>query len=222
MRPKGCKFFILSIISSTLNIFRELCPQNDSWNPLVNLKEPKPMFTSWEARVSRPEDRNICHVCVLSRVWLSACPWTVALQALLSMGFSRQEYWHGLPCPPPRDLPHQGIEPVSLVSPALAGRFCTTRATWEAHEWVSEWLKSLNRVRLFVTPWTVAHQAPPPMGFSRQEYWSGLPFLLHGKPIKLAKGLFTTQAALRKYCYLCLWLFNCCTLLLRQDRLIAQ
>ena len=40
----------------------------------------------------------------------------------------------------------------------------------------SEWVKSLSRVRLFATPWTVAHQAPPPMGFSRQEYWRGLPF----------------------------------------------
>ena len=37
-------------------------------------------------------------------------------------------------------------------------------------------VKLLNRVRLFVTPWTVTHQAPPFMGFSRQEYWSGLPF----------------------------------------------
>ena len=37
-------------------------------------------------------------------------------------------------------------------------------------------VKSLSRVQLFVTPWTVAHQAPPSMGFSRQEYWSGLPF----------------------------------------------
>ena len=37
-------------------------------------------------------------------------------------------------------------------------------------------VKSLSRVQLFTTPWTVAHQAPPPMGFSRQEYWSGLPF----------------------------------------------
>ena len=37
-------------------------------------------------------------------------------------------------------------------------------------------MKSLSRVRLFATPWTVAHQAPPSMGFSRQEYWSGLPF----------------------------------------------
>ena len=42
--------------------------------------------------------------------------------------------------------------------------------------WVSEWVKSLSRVWLFVTPWTVAHQALPSMGFSRQEYWHGLPF----------------------------------------------
>ena len=41
-------------------------------------------------------------------------------------------------------------------------------------------VKSLSRVRLFVTPWTVAYQAPPSMGFSRQEYWSGLPFLTMG------------------------------------------
>ena len=41
---------------------------------------------------------------------------------------------------------------------------------------VSEWVKSLSRVRLFATPWPVAYQASPSMGFSRQEYWSGLPF----------------------------------------------
>ena len=41
---------------------------------------------------------------------------------------------------------------------------------------MSEWVKSLSRVRLFATPWTIAYQAPPSMGFSRQEYWSGLPF----------------------------------------------
>ena len=56
---------------------------------------------------------------------------TVALQAPLSMGFSRQEYWSGLPCPPPGDLPHPGIEPESFMSPALAGVFFTTSATWE-------------------------------------------------------------------------------------------
>ena len=52
--------------------------------------------------------------------------------APLSMGFSRQEYWSGLPCPPPGDLPDPEIEPVSLMSPALAGGFFTTSATWEA------------------------------------------------------------------------------------------
>ena len=58
--------------------------------------------------------------------------WTVVLQAPLSMGFSRQEYWNGLPCIPPGDLPYPGIEPMSLMSPALAGGFLTTRATWKA------------------------------------------------------------------------------------------
>ena len=52
--------------------------------------------------------------------------WTVARQALLSTGFSRQEYWSGLPLPSPGDLPNPGIEPASLASPSLAGRFFTT------------------------------------------------------------------------------------------------
>ena len=49
-----------------------------------------------------------------------------------SMGFPGQEYWSGLPCPPPEDLPDSGTKPTSVVSPALAGRFFTTSATWEA------------------------------------------------------------------------------------------
>ena len=66
-----------------------------------------------------------------SHVWLFATLWTVACQAPLSLGFSRQEYWSGLPCPPPGDLPEPGIEPTSLMSPELAGRFFTTSATWK-------------------------------------------------------------------------------------------
>ena len=54
-----------------------------------------------------------------------ATPWTVACQAPLSVGFSRHEYWSGFPCPPPGDLPDAGMEPVSLVSPSLAGGFFT-------------------------------------------------------------------------------------------------
>ena len=57
---------------------------------------------------------------------------TIAHQAPLSMGFSRQEWWIGLPCPPPGDLPNPGIEPESLMSPALAGVFFTISVTWEA------------------------------------------------------------------------------------------
>ena len=56
----------------------------------------------------------------------SVMPWTVAHCAPLSMEFSRQEYWSGLPFPSPGNLPDPGIEFTSLVSPALAGRFFTT------------------------------------------------------------------------------------------------
>ena len=54
-----------------------------------------------------------------SRVWLFETPWTVLHQGPLSMGFSKQEYWSGLPCPPLGDLPKPGIEPGSLAAPAL-------------------------------------------------------------------------------------------------------
>ena len=62
-------------------------------------------------------------------VRLFATLWTVAHQAPLSMGFSRQEYWRGLPCPPPGDLSDSGIKHASLKSLALA----STITAWEAH-----------------------------------------------------------------------------------------
>ena len=62
----------------------------------------------------------------------SAILWTTARQAPLSMGYSRQEYCRGLPFPFLGDLPNPGIEPSSLKSPALAGGFFMTSATWEA------------------------------------------------------------------------------------------
>ena len=68
----------------------------------------------------------VAHVCVLSRVQCCATLQTVALQAPLTMGFSRQEYWSGLPFPPPGDLPEPGIELRSSASPALPGGFLTT------------------------------------------------------------------------------------------------
>ena len=68
-----------------------------------------------------------------SHVWLCETLWTAACQAPQSMGFSRQEHWSGLLCPPPGDYPNPGFKPASLKSLASAGRFFTTSGTWEAH-----------------------------------------------------------------------------------------
>ena len=70
----------------------------------------------------------------------------------LSMGCSRQEYWSGLPHPPPGGLPHPGIEPVSLMSPALAGGFLTTNTTWEPTHYITESLKQAFEVLSVINP----------------------------------------------------------------------
>ena len=78
---------------------------------------------------------NFLHACMLSRfshVQLFATLWTIACQAPLSMEFSRQEYWSGLQCTPPGNLPDPGIEPKSFIPAALAGGFFTISTTWEA------------------------------------------------------------------------------------------
>ena len=78
------------------------------------------------------------------------------------MGFSRHEQRSGLPCPPPGDLPDSGIEPMSLMSPALAGRFFTTSTTWEAQVMVDTSKFTLKYIFLFQyfaefeTAWTEA------------------------------------------------------------------
>ena len=77
----------------------------------------------------KPSAKNMSSTWMLShfsRVWLFATLWTIARQAPLSMGFSRQEYWNGLPCPTPGESSHPTIEPESLTSPALAGGFFTS------------------------------------------------------------------------------------------------
>ena len=75
-----------------------------------------------EAQIFSP----CAYACSLSCFQLFETTWTAIHQAFLSMGFSRQEYWSGLPFPLPRDLPHPGIEPKFPTSPALAGRFFTS------------------------------------------------------------------------------------------------
>ena len=80
-------------------------------------------------------------------------------QAFLSMGFSKQEYWGGLPCLPPGYLADPGIKPVSLMSPTLTGMFFTTSSTQEAltNKSVSQFSHSV--MPYSATPWTAAHQA---------------------------------------------------------------
>ena len=68
--------------------------------------------------------------------------WNTTHQALLSMGFSKQKYWSGLPCPPPGDLPNLGVKCMSLKCPALAGMFFTISDTREAH------LKSMANLKI--------------------------------------------------------------------------
>ena len=78
-------------------------------------------FTS--VSIAQPWPRVVDVLSRFNCVQLFATGWTVAYQAPQSMGFSRQEYWSGLPCPQPEDLPDPGIKPASLKSLALAGRY---------------------------------------------------------------------------------------------------
>ena len=115
----------------------------------------------------------------------------------LSTGFSRQEYWSELPCPPPGDLPDPGIQPISLTSPALAGGFSTTSATGKAQS------VSHSVMSNFCNP---KDSSPLSMRISRQDYWSGLPFPSPGdlpdpgmEPVSpaspaLAGGFFATES----------------------------
>ena len=76
-------------------------------------------------------------ICAMSsRVQLFVTLWTVALQAPLSIGFSRQEYWGGLPCPPPGDLLDPGIKHMSLASPALAAGSLSLLPPWKMVDFV--------------------------------------------------------------------------------------
>ena len=114
----------------------------------------------------------------------SLWPHGLALQAPLSMGFSRQEYWSGSLCPPAGDLPDHGNEPQSLKSPALAGGFFTTSPS--CYVCMRKW--SLNRSVMSdssMIPCTVARQAPLSMNSPRKNTGVGCHFLL--------QGIFPTQ-----------------------------
>ena len=116
--------------------------------------------------------------------------WVTSLSLFTFMHWRRK--WQ----PTPVFLPGESQGRGSLVGGRLWGRTesDTTEATWRQQQ-QRDWyivkgkvkVKSLSRVRLFATPWTLAYEAPPPMEFSRQEYWSGCHFLL--------QGIFPTQGS---------------------------
>ena len=139
--------------------------------------------------------------CALSLgcVWLFVTPWTIARLAPVSVGLTRQEYRSGLPFPFPGNQVEPGIKPRLVRINCIAQRTLLNVLWWPRWKeipqkrgyiyiYIADSLccrvemnttlmhthtKSLSRVWLSVTPWTVAHQAPLSMGFSRQEYWSG-------------------------------------------------
>ena len=75
--------------------------------------------------------RACVHASSLSHICLFAAPWAIARPDALSMEFYRQDYWSGLPFPTPGNIPNPGVEPMSLVSPTLAGGFLTNCTTWK-------------------------------------------------------------------------------------------
>ena len=117
------RYFLLLLVPCPYVLWllcSSVCPQ-----PVWSLSSPT--LNSWQRHLTA---LAFVLISCFSCVWLFATLWTIIHQAPLSMGFSWQEYWSGLPCPRPGDLPDPGIKPLSLTSPALAGRFFTTRATW--------------------------------------------------------------------------------------------
>ena len=131
----------------------QLGPFLESHNQLGNfnlLEKESTLNTAWatvdgnlrsQVQLSQSRPLRANPFCVVrmrshfSQVRLVATRWTVAHQAPLSMGFPRYEYWGGLPCPSPRNLPNPGVKTTSHTSLALAGEFFTISTTWEA-TWV--------------------------------------------------------------------------------------
>jgi len=139
----------------------------------------------------------MCCVCQsLSRVPLFATPWNVAHQALLSMGFSRQEYWSGLPFPSPRDLPYPGIKP---WSPALYTDSLQSEPPWNPVRQSYSWSKTSNcrmrkKKKFHVVPfWEYRHFLPEA---TSKLYGSGLPKLITKARLWTVSGLYLIPSLL--------------------------
>ena len=141
--------------------------------------------------------------CAPSVMLTHCCCWVASVPTLCdpmdcsppgsrSLGFSRQEHWSGLPFPSPmresekwkwsRSVMSDSSDPMDCSPPgsSIHGVSQARVLEWGAISFSNAWkwkvkVKSLSRARLFATPWTAVYQAPPSMGFPRQEYWSGVP-----------------------------------------------
>ena len=123
---------LLCVAGAAPRAFRDVVRDRE----LLRVKDPPlPALKGTPPLTARPEVKfnPVRRAKPLQSCPLYAAPWAVAHRAPLSMGFSRQEYWGGLPCPPPGDLPDAGFEPTSLTSPVFTGRFFTTSTTWQTH-----------------------------------------------------------------------------------------
>ena len=119
------------------------------------------------------------------------------------MGFSKQEYWSGLPCPPPGNLPDPGIEPVSLMSSAVARGFFTTRALWEAQnlsntQRSSRWQTDSFRAQAWT--WIQKSDSYPVVSDSLQPHGLYSPWTSPGQntgvgSLSLLQGIFPTQGS---------------------------
>ena len=116
-----------------------------------------------------------------SRVRLCATPQMASYQAPLFLGFSRQEHWSGLPFPPPMHESEKWKWSRSVEVPQNSKNRTTMLLLLLSH---------FSHVWLLATPWTVAYQAPPSMGFSRQEYWSGVPLPSPYDPVISVLGIY--------------------------------
>ena len=98
-------------------------------------------------------------------------PWTLVLQAPLSMGFSRQEYWSGLPFPPPGNLPNPGITPKSLVSSVLAGRFFTNEPPRKPNYHAQAATNQYPHLVGFLWLWLILHLNVPQVLKCQNQRW---------------------------------------------------
>ena len=261
----NCCIHAAATVAKSLQSCPTLCDPIDGsppGSPIPGVLQPRTL--EWVAISFSNAWKGKVKVKSLTRVRPSATPRTAAFQAPPSTGFSRQEYWSGVPytdtkiifpvmrtfkiyslskfktmqysiiiyshyaaaaaaaakssqsCPTLCD-PIDGSPPGSPVPGILQARTLEWLAVSFSNAWKGKVkVKSLSRVRLFATPWSSAYQAPPSMGFSRQEYWSGVPLYIPGTYFTTEHLYFLMFIISTKFLHKIQWtwkisLIRCCT-----------